>query len=127
MRLASLYTRIPCYIAHVPGGCQTLASSSCSGCGREEYCGSICQKADWKVHKPMCPVLKTLSKELLPYRKLDKMVEDIGESKFGSTCRVLEHVLAWSYYQSGQERIIVKGQMATVSIIGMLRLIPYFL
>ncbi|KAJ7873967.1 hypothetical protein B0H13DRAFT_2669175 [Mycena leptocephala] len=36
--------------------------SRCGGCRRISYCGTECQNADWKRHKPMCKALASLEK-----------------------------------------------------------------
>ncbi|KAF5352281.1 hypothetical protein D9758_011972 [Tetrapyrgos nigripes] len=41
------------------GMCGDETTSRCSGCLAVEYCGTICQKADWKTHKSMCNSLKS--------------------------------------------------------------------
>jgi hypothetical protein len=53
------------------------AKNFCSGCGREQYCGSAYQKLDWKKYKPMCPVLKKLSNTLQSYDEVVQVVEKI--------------------------------------------------
>jgi hypothetical protein len=83
--------------------CQILAKCSCSGCDREHYCGSDCQKLDWKIHKLMCPILKKLSYKLQPFREVDQIVNGIMASKKGSVIRVLEHLLSYAEYQFGTE------------------------
>jgi hypothetical protein len=82
--------------------CHVAAKSSCSGCGREQYCGSACQKLDWKVHKSMCPILKKLSNTLQPYQEVVQVIEEILASKKGNGMRVLEHLLSYADYQFGK-------------------------
>jgi tetratricopeptide (TPR) repeat protein len=77
------------------------AKSSCSGCGREHYCGSDCQKLDWKVHKSTCPFLKKLSNTLQPYNDVVRIIDDILASKTNKS-RVLEHLLSYAEYQFGK-------------------------
>ena len=38
-------------------GCGALAPHSCSACGAP-YCGPVCQKLDWPLHKAPCKVVK---------------------------------------------------------------------
>jgi hypothetical protein len=64
-------------------GCIISGKSSCSGCEREIYCGSMCQKMDWKAHKPSCSTLKNLSKNLLTYREAKQVIDKILASKEG--------------------------------------------
>jgi len=66
-----------------------VARSSCSGCGREHYCGSDCQKLDWKKHKLMCPILKKLSSKLESYDKVVQVINEVLESKKGDDVRIL--------------------------------------
>jgi hypothetical protein len=82
--------------------CHIAAKSSCSGCGREKYCGSACQKLDWKKHKSMCPILKKLSNTLQPYDEVEKVIQEILESNKGGDARILEHLLSYAEYQFGR-------------------------
>jgi hypothetical protein len=34
--------------------CGEQAAKRCAACGGPAYCGPVCQKADWKAHKPAC-------------------------------------------------------------------------
>jgi hypothetical protein len=92
--------------------CHAPAKSSCSGCGREQYCSSECQKKDWKKHKLMCPMLKKLSYNLQPYNEVGLVIEEIedlaidlttalGEDDVPSQIRVLNHLLIYAEYQFG--------------------------
>jgi tetratricopeptide (TPR) repeat protein len=83
-------------------GCSIPASSSCSVCGREQYCSSSCQKGDWKIHKSMCAILKKLSNKLQPYREVARLINEILLSKKGKDIRVLEHLLSFAEYQFGK-------------------------
>jgi hypothetical protein len=74
--------------------CLAKAKSSCSVCEREQYCGSACQKVDWKIHKSMCPILKKLSTNLQPFHEVILIKDEILASKKGIDCRVLEHLLS---------------------------------
>ena len=84
-------------------GCPTTAKSSCSGCGREQYCGSICQKMDWNAHKPKCPILKKFLNELQPFHVVVRIIDEIRASKKGNDARVLDHLLLYSEHQFGKE------------------------
>jgi hypothetical protein len=85
--------------------CQSAAKSSCSGCHREQYCGGDCQKLDWKLHKPMCLILKKLSKELQPYHEVVGIVNEILDSKKEIDLRVLDHLRLYAEFQFGKEII----------------------
>jgi hypothetical protein len=82
--------------------CQATAKSSCSGCGREQYCGSVCQKFDWKVHKSVCPIFKKLSSQLQPYNEVVRITKEILASNKRNNLRGLEHLLSYADYQFGQ-------------------------
>jgi tetratricopeptide (TPR) repeat protein len=82
--------------------CQTAAKSSCSGCGREQYCGSACQKLDWKVHKLICPILKRLPNKQQSYKEAVRIINEIRSSNKGNDVRVLGHLLSYADYQFGQ-------------------------
>jgi hypothetical protein len=86
-------------------GCPASAKSECSACAREHYCGSSCQKADWKVHKSMCPTLKKLSEKLQPYREVIQIIEEIQASEKGKDIRILEHLLSYADFQFGKRNI----------------------
>jgi hypothetical protein len=84
-------------------GCHTLAKSSCSICNREQYCGSDCQKLDWKIHKPMCPILKRFSKELQPFMIVFSTILEILEPRTKVfNLRFLEHLLSYALHQFGK-------------------------
>jgi tetratricopeptide (TPR) repeat protein len=83
--------------------CQAVANSSCSGCGREQYCGSVCQKLDWKVHKSLCPIFKKLSSQLQPYNEVVRITKEILASNKGNDIRVLEHLMSYADYQFGKQ------------------------
>jgi hypothetical protein len=76
--------------------CQIAAKSSCSGCGREQYCCSICQKQDWKAHKSICAILKRLPNELQSYNEAARITKEILASKKRTDVRVLEHLLLFA-------------------------------
>jgi hypothetical protein len=82
--------------------CQTAAKSSCSRCGREQYCGSDCQRLDWKAHKLICPILKKLPNKLQSYDEAVQTIDEILRSNKGNNTRVLEHLLSYADYQFGQ-------------------------
>jgi hypothetical protein len=87
-------------------GCPASGKSSCSSCGREQYCGSSCQKADWKAHKPMCSTLKKLSgKVLLSYREVVQVIDEVKASEKGKDIRVLEHLLSYADFQFGKRNV----------------------
>jgi hypothetical protein len=83
--------------------CLVIAKSSCSGCEKEQYCGSSCQKLDWKAHKSLCPILKKLSKNLQPFHEVIRINHEILSSKKGEDVRILEHLLSYLEYQFGEQ------------------------
>lgn len=83
--------------------CNLPPKCSCSGCEREKYCGSVCQKLDWKIHKSMCPILKKLSIKLQPFHEVIMIKDEILASTKANDCRVLEHVLLYLDYQLGEK------------------------
>lgn len=34
--------------------CPMIGSAKCSKCKTQFYCSTVCQRADWKAHKPTC-------------------------------------------------------------------------
>jgi hypothetical protein len=82
--------------------CQTAANSSCSGCDREQYCGSDCQKLDWKAHKSICPILKKLANKQQSYKKAVQSIDETLASNKANNVRVLDHLLSYADYQFGQ-------------------------
>lgn len=78
--------------------CQLLAKNRCSSCARELYCGSTCQKLDWKLHKSLCPILKKLlNKPFDAYQ----IILDILASQKGFNIRILEHLILYAEFQFG--------------------------
>jgi len=37
--------------------CGKIATTKCTGCKQVYYCNRVCQKKDWKLHKPSCKAL----------------------------------------------------------------------
>jgi hypothetical protein len=87
--------------------CNTPANSSCSGCGREQYCSSNCQRLDWRIHKLICPILKDLSTEQLPFHEAYQKVSEILSSTNGMNKRILNHLLSFSERQFREEQLSV--------------------
>jgi len=83
--------------------CKAKAKSSCSVCKREQYCGSNCQKLDWKIHKSMCPILKKLSTQLQPFHEVIRIKNQILISNKGKDARVLQHLLSYLEHQFGEK------------------------
>jgi tetratricopeptide (TPR) repeat protein len=83
--------------------CQTAAKSSCSECEKEQYCGSVCQKLDWKAHKSICAILKKLPTQLHSYNEAARVIKEILASNKGNDGRVLEHLLSYADNQFGQQ------------------------
>ena len=85
-----------------PGG------KSCAICGTVNYCGSVCQKKHWKIHRSVC--LKKLTDELLPYEKVLERINQI--TKLWVSCeakknthdalKVLKYLLAFAEQQYGE-------------------------
>jgi hypothetical protein len=34
--------------------CTNLSMNNCTGCGAIRYCSTVCQRADWTIHKLLC-------------------------------------------------------------------------
>jgi hypothetical protein len=83
--------------------CSSPSKSLCSVREREQYCGSNCQKIDWKIHKSMCPILKKLSTQLQPFHEVIRTMDEILKSKKGKDSRVLEHLLSYLEHQFGKK------------------------
>jgi hypothetical protein len=83
--------------------CQIAAKSSCSGCRREQYCGSVCQKLDWKAHKSICTILKRLPYHLHSCDEAARVTTEILASNKGNDVRVLKHLLSYADNQFGQQ------------------------
>jgi hypothetical protein len=83
--------------------CHNQAKSSCSSCGREQYCSGNCQKLDWKLHKSMCPILKKLSNKFQTYPEALQVIDDTLGSKKGNVIRVLEHLYSYAEFQVGKQ------------------------
>ncbi|KAJ6531444.1 hypothetical protein DFH09DRAFT_1326597 [Mycena vulgaris] len=46
--------------------CGDPAKSKCSRCNVKRYCGAVCQKDDWKAHRPTCTSLKGAKWQTIP-------------------------------------------------------------
>lgn len=46
--------------------CQAPSTAKCGVCKSVNYCGAICQKADWPTHKADCQEMKVL-REMMPH------------------------------------------------------------
>ncbi|KAJ7708151.1 hypothetical protein B0H17DRAFT_1124928 [Mycena rosella] len=47
--------------------CGDPAKSKCSRCNVKRYCGAVCQKEDWKAHRPTCTSLKSAKWQTVPF------------------------------------------------------------
>lgn len=86
--------------------CIKLARSQCSVCLREWYCSGECQEADWKKHKKICKILKSLSNQLQPYLQVVQIIGEVLQAP--ENVVVLNHLLRYAELQFG-ERISVKA------------------
>jgi hypothetical protein len=84
-------------------GCPQRSTCRCTGCSRELYCSSSCQKLDWKIHKPMCKHLKKLSRKLQPY---DDVVHEITQILQNKDVKhddwLWRHLLSYALFQFGE-------------------------
>lgn len=39
--------------------CGLVLTKTCSACKIDGYCSVECQESDWKIHKILCPLLKS--------------------------------------------------------------------
>lgn len=62
-----------------------------SGWDTEYHCSIDCQKADWKIHKVLCPDMKADGEKLLPFQ----IIKTIDKLKF--TSRALKEGLQSEY------------------------------
>jgi hypothetical protein len=69
---------------------------------QSQYCGSDCQKLDWKAHKLICPILKKPPNKLQSYKEAVQIVDEMLTSNKGNNARVLAHLLSYADYQFGQ-------------------------
>jgi hypothetical protein len=85
-------------------GCRASAKSSCSGCAIEQYCGSDCQKLDWKSHKSLCSILKRLSRKRQPFDEVVLIIaETLASEKGFKNIRVLKHLLLYADCHFGKK------------------------
>jgi hypothetical protein len=83
-------------------GCLKTGTKRCSICLREAYCSSDCQKEDWKSHKLICKIVKTLSCELKPFSEVGPLVEVTKENaKVQKSARILGHLISYIEFQFG--------------------------
>ena len=92
-------------------GCLEYGEKFCGSCGIVSYCGTICQRKHWKVHRSLCLMKQT--KEFLPF---DKVVERINQiTKIWAECestrnttyalKVLKYLLSFAEYQYGESQV----------------------
>lgn len=79
--------------------CNRPATNRCSICIIEPYCGSECQKVDWKEHKKICKILKRLSNDLQPYHEAVEIIQEILAAS--DNIRVMDHLLSYAQLQFG--------------------------
>jgi hypothetical protein len=63
---------------------------------------------DWKAHKRMCPLLKTLSNNLEPFHEAERIIKEILTSTKDTGIndwRVLEHLLLYTELQFGSHQL----------------------
>lgn len=85
-------------------GCLKVGKNMCSICLREPYCGSECQKIDWKSHKLICKTLKKISHQFQPYNEVLDLIDLLREKNYEKkelTVRVLVHLLSYVNFQFG--------------------------
>jgi hypothetical protein len=83
--------------------CIKMGKSFCSVCEKDKYCGSECQKLDWKVHKLICPILKQFSKKVNPCVEVMSEICEIMSSTKRKDSRVIEHLLSFAENQFGKK------------------------
>ncbi|KAJ7474902.1 hypothetical protein FB451DRAFT_1465131 [Mycena latifolia] len=47
--------------------CGEPAKSKCSRCNVKRYCGAVCQREDWKTHRPTCTSFKGATWQTVPF------------------------------------------------------------
>ncbi|KAJ7915051.1 hypothetical protein B0H13DRAFT_1711711 [Mycena leptocephala] len=65
--------------------CGEPARSKCSRCNVKRYCGAVCQKEDWKTHRPTCTSLKGAkwhTVPFVPHKKYRKLADLLGALPF---------------------------------------------
>lgn len=56
--------------SHACTVCNAKGAKSCSSCHSSAYCTPTCQRADWRIHKTVCPSLKEMPPRPTPSHKL---------------------------------------------------------
>jgi hypothetical protein len=96
-------------------GCPNTGKNRFSGCLREPYCSSDCQKLDWKSHKLICKSLKKLSDQFQPYQVVLKVIKEVIIEELSRKkllgIRGLEHLITYAKCQFG-DRIQGKSYRA---------------
>lgn len=92
-------------------GCNELGTFKCSGCHRESYCGTDCQKGDWKgSHKLICNILKKLSRQLQSFSEVERVIKETRDKRIAAQwlkARVLNFLISYAKYQYG-DRVVGK-------------------
>jgi hypothetical protein len=97
--------------------CEKFDTSKCSGCKTQGYCGSECQKKDWKFHEGMCPFKKE-GAMFLPFPKVCDVISQLKKKASAVTgkdseIRILKNCLSFAEYQYG-DRIIGQNNVREV-------------
>lgn len=90
--------------------CLNFGLKLCSGCLKEGYCSSGCQKKDWKkIHKFMCGYMK--NDKFLSFTEVEKKLIELAKQaslKDGTDCiRILKCAVSFAEFQFN-ERLVGK-------------------
>jgi hypothetical protein len=50
----------------------------------------------------MCPILKRLTKILMPYCEVAQVIDEVLKSKKGNDCKIVEHLVSFAEHQFGK-------------------------
>lgn len=91
--------------------CNELGTKDCAACLKESYCSGVCQMEDWKAHKILCKLIKSMPlSPYLSYYNLNLVLQKVlclskvQKLKLGTKkCVILfEHTLAFHEHQFGK-------------------------
>jgi hypothetical protein len=91
-------------------GCKEMGTKGCSACLKEFYCYEECQKADWKAHKILCNLIRSMPDTIVPSRDVCLIVSKVTNQTFAliaklgrkKSAKLVEHTAAFAERQFGK-------------------------
>jgi hypothetical protein len=113
-------------------GCFNKGVNRCTSCLREPYCSGDCQKDDWKSHKLICKILKTLSNKKKPFHEVGSIIQRTWQNEhIKISTRLLGHLLSYAEFQFGNHQFGISyrerdGERVSNFVVELAHLIPMY-